>query len=246
MTDDENRPPLVLLHGLTFDRRQWDPARRELAVLDPARQILTPDLPGHGESPRRASYTMAEVAEAVHDQVTAAGFAQPVVVGHSVGAVVATTYAARYPVRGVVNLDQILLPGPFGAVVRQAEPALRGPDWRRVWDGLVAGMGIEALPAEAREIVTTATEPRPDLLLGYWGEILSETDEDIADERYRALRAIGERNIPYRWVTSSEPPPRYLAWLRDALPEVVVTVLPGGHFPHLAEPATIARLLAVS
>ncbi|MEU8327410.1 alpha/beta hydrolase [Micromonospora sp. NPDC048839] len=243
MTDDD-RAPLVLLHGLTFDRRQWDPVRRELAVIDPARQVLALDLPGHGDAPRRQSYGMAEVADVVHEQVTEAGLAQPIVVGHSVGAVVATTYAARHPVRGVVNLDQILLPGPFGVAVRQAEPALRGPDWRRVWDSMLAGMGIEALPAEAREIVTTATDPRPDLLLGYWGEILSGSDEGISTERQRALRSIGERRVPYRWVTSSEPPLRYLTWLTDALPEVAVTVLPGSHFPHLAEPATIARLLA--
>ncbi|MBM0275663.1 alpha/beta fold hydrolase [Micromonospora tarensis] len=243
MTDNETRPPLVLLHGLTYDRRQWDPVRRELAVIDPARQVLALDLPGHGDSPRRESYRMTEVAEVVHDQVTEAGLAEPVVVGHSVGGVVATAYAARYPVRGVVNLDQILLPGPFGVAVRQAEPTLRGPDWRRVWDGMLAGMGIDSLPAEAREIVTTATDPRPDLLLGYWGEIISGSDEGIAAERTRDLRSIAEREIPYRWVTSSEPPPRYLAWLTGALPEIMVTVLPGSHFPHLAEPATVARLL---
>ncbi|MEU7949237.1 alpha/beta hydrolase [Micromonospora taraxaci] len=244
MNDDDDRPPLVLLHGLTYDKRQWGPVRRELAAIDPDRQVLTLDLPGHGDSPRRASYRMVEVAEVVHARVTEAGLATPIVVGHSVGAVVATTYAARYPVRGVVNLDQILLPGPFGVAVRQAEPTLRGPEWRRVWDAQLAGMGIESLPTEAREIVTTATDPRPDLLLGYWGEILHGSDEGIAAERFRDLRSIAERKIPYRWVTSSEPPARYLAWLTEALPEVDVTVLPGSHFPHLAEPATIARLLA--
>ncbi|MGW5580447.1 alpha/beta fold hydrolase [Micromonospora chokoriensis] len=240
----DNRPPLALLHGLTYDKRQWGPVLRELTEIDPGRQVLALDLPGHGDSPRRASYRMAEVAEVVHAQVTEAGLATPVVVGHSVGAVVATTYAARYPVRGVVNLDQILLPGPFGVAVRQAEPTLRGPEWRQVWDRMLAGMGIESLPAEAREIVTTATDPRSDLLLGYWGEVLHGSDESIAAERSRDLRSIGERKIPYRWVTSSEPPARYLAWLTEALPEIEVTVLPGSHFPHLAEPVTIARLLA--
>ncbi|MEH1168681.1 alpha/beta fold hydrolase [Micromonospora sp. CPCC 205539] len=244
MNDDASRPPLVLLHGLTFDRRQWDPVRRELEVIDPGRVVLALDLPGHGSAPRRDSYGMAEVAEVLHGQVTEAGLVDPIVVGHSVGAVVATTYAARYPVRGVVNLDQILLPGPFGAAVRQAEPTLRGPDWRRVWDGMLAGMGIDSLPASAREIVTTATDPRPDLLLGYWDEILHGTDEGIAAERGRVLRSIGDRAVPYRWVTSSEPPPRYLAWLTDVLPEIVVTVLPGSHFPHLADPTTVARMLA--
>ncbi|MEK8104879.1 hypothetical protein NKG94_06085 [Micromonospora sp. M12] len=44
-------------------------------------------------------------------------------------------------------------------------------------------------------------------------------------------------------MTASEPPGRYLTWLTDNLPDITVTVLPGSHFPHLAEPATIARLL---
>ncbi|MEV0215472.1 alpha/beta fold hydrolase [Micromonospora sp. ALFpr18c] len=68
----------MLLHGLTFDRGQWDPVRRELAVIDPARQVLALDLPGHGDSQRRSSYAMAEVVEAVHDQVTEVGVADPV------------------------------------------------------------------------------------------------------------------------------------------------------------------------
>ncbi|MFY1615942.1 alpha/beta fold hydrolase [Micromonospora sp. WMMD736] len=243
MNDDSNRPPLVLIHGLTYDRRQWGPVRRELATIDPDRKVLALDLPGHGDSPRRDSYRMSEVAEVVHAQVTEAGLAAPVVVGHSVGAVVATTYAARYPVRGVVNLDQILLPGGFGVAVRQAEPTLSGPQWRQVWDAMLAGMGIESLPAEARAIVTTATDPRPDLLLGYWDEVLHSSDADIAAGRSADLRTIAERGVPYRWVTSFEPPARYLAWLTEALPEAEVTVLPGSHFPHLAEPATVARLL---
>ncbi|SCF09469.1 hypothetical protein [Micromonospora chokoriensis] len=88
-------------------------------------------------------------------------------------------------------------------------------------------------------------DDRPPLVLlhGYWGEILHGSDEAIAAQRSRDLLSIGERNIAYRWVTSSEPPARYLAWLTEALPEIEVTVLPGSHFPHLAEPATIARLL---
>ncbi|MGC4768921.1 alpha/beta fold hydrolase [Micromonospora sp. DT44] len=243
MNDGDNRPPLVLIHGLTYDRRQWDPVRRELAAIDPDRRILALDLPGHGDAPRRDSYRMSEVADVVHTRVAEAGLGTPIVVGHSVGAVVATTYAARHPVWGVVNLDQILLPGPFGAAVREAEPTLRGPQWRQVWDRMLAGMGIESLPTEARAIVTTATDPRPDLLLGYWGEILHSADEGIGAARSDDLRSIAERGVPYRWVTSSEPPARYLAWLTGVLPEVEVTVLPGSHFPHLAEPATIARLL---
>ncbi len=56
--EPDRRPPLVLLHGLTFDRTSWHPARAELATLDPGKQVLALDLPGHGESPAWASYDM--------------------------------------------------------------------------------------------------------------------------------------------------------------------------------------------
>ena len=44
------RPPLVLLHGLTFDRLRR-PSPAELRRIDPGRRVLALDLPGHGTSP---------------------------------------------------------------------------------------------------------------------------------------------------------------------------------------------------
>jgi pimeloyl-ACP methyl ester carboxylesterase len=34
----DDRPPLVLLHGLTFDRRMWRSALAELEAIDPGRR----------------------------------------------------------------------------------------------------------------------------------------------------------------------------------------------------------------
>ncbi|GAA2486724.1 alpha/beta fold hydrolase [Winogradskya humida] len=231
---------LLLIHGLTYDHRAWGPLREH---LDPGRRVLAVDLPGHGSSPRRDAYPLAGIIDAVHEQVTAAGLAEPVVVGHSVGAIIAGAYAARYPAAAVVNLDQMLLPGPFFAVVRAAEPQLRGPRWREFWERMLAGMGIESLPDDARKLVETATDPRQDLLLGYWDEILRETDEQIRENRLRELRAIADKGLPYHWVNASEPPTAYLQWLRSVLPQAEVTVVPGGHFPHLADPAAVAAVL---
>src|SRR5438445_13357576 len=50
--------PLVLVHGLTYDRSTWGPALTELGRIDPARRVIALDLPGHGESPRRDSYRL--------------------------------------------------------------------------------------------------------------------------------------------------------------------------------------------
>ncbi|WP_433556137.1 alpha/beta fold hydrolase [Pseudonocardia xinjiangensis] len=240
----DDRPPLVLLHGLAFDRRQWQPMLRHLAAIDPHRRVIVLDLPGHGESARLETYDLDSVVHAIHATVTGAGLSDPVVVGHSIGGLLATLYAVIYPAHGVVNLDQPLLPGPFGTLVREAEPVLRGPSYLDVWRRLLDGMRIDLLPADAQELVRAAPMPTADLLLGYWNEILANPDEDILTDRTRDLTVLDAAGVAYRYVASAEPPPAYRRWLTSALPRVAITVLPGGgHFPHLAHPAEVARLL---
>lgn len=242
-TMDERRP-LVLLHGLTYDRGQWQPLLAELATADPGRRVLTLDLPGHGESPRREVYRLAEVADVIHAAVVAAGLDTPVVVGHSIGAVIATGYAARHPVRAVVNIDQPLLAGPFGAVVRAAVPTLESPQWRTVWDKLLVGLRPEGLPEDVRGLALEGSHPRADLLLGYWDEIIHGTDEAIRAARTQELSTIDRIGAGYHFIPADNPPAPYLSWLRSLLPRLEVTVLPGSHFPHLGHPHELAKILS--
>jgi len=242
---DDERPPLVLLHGLTYDRRQWGPLVDELQLIDDGRRVLALDLPGHGDSPPAASYSADDVAGAIHEAVVEARIDEPIVVGHSLGGALATTYAGRYPARGVVNLDQPLLVGGFGDFLRAAESKLRGPDYEEVWDSLLPGLRIELLPPEAQHLVRTATTPRQDLLLGYWNDIIVTPAEEFQDRRMRDLDAIRANGTAYHYVSGDEPNPYYSHWLETALPAVTITVLPGsGHFPHLAHPAEVAKILA--
>ena len=70
--DPGQHAPLILLHGLTFDRTMWRPALAELRKIDPGRRVLTVDLPGHGSSPAWPSYDLDSVAEGVHRAAAAA------------------------------------------------------------------------------------------------------------------------------------------------------------------------------
>jgi pimeloyl-ACP methyl ester carboxylesterase len=238
------RPPLVLVHGLTFDRRQWAPLVGEIQAIDPGRQVLTLDLPAHGESGPQRDYHVDTVADALHAAVTAAGLTAPVLVGHSIGGIFVTGYAGRYPARGVLNLDQPLLPGRFGPLIREAEPTLHGPGWRGFWDLLVDGMGIPALPEHTRALVEQTARPSAELLLGYWDEIMHTSEETITEQRRADLTAIAAQGIEYHWLSSYEPDPAYASWLTEVSPGVVIHLLPGGHFPHLEYPADLAKLLA--
>src|SRR5260370_36482971 len=81
--------PLVLLHGLTFDRTMWRPALAELAELDPGRQALTLALPGPGGAPAWPSYDLESVARAVYRGAREAGRPPPGLGGRPSTALVA-------------------------------------------------------------------------------------------------------------------------------------------------------------
>src|SRR5260370_22218295 len=97
-------PVLLLLHGLGATGDVWGSWRPLLARRWPGRW-LAPDLPGHGASPRLATYTFDALAAAV------AGIIQPsarvVVLGHSLGGVVGLVLASSrfpVPVQAVIGL----------------------------------------------------------------------------------------------------------------------------------------------
>ncbi|CAG6397168.1 alpha/beta hydrolase [Streptomyces cocklensis] len=243
--EPDGRPPFVLLHGLGGDRSQWGPLLRALEVCDPGRSVLAVDLPGHGQSPLLGRQGLDDVAAVVHQAVGEAGLAAPVVVGHSLGGAIATAYAAVYPVLGAVNIDQPLWVAGFAAMLRDNEQLLRGPGYGTLWNRLAGGMGIDELPPDVRGLAGQSTVPAQELLLGYWDELLSTPAPELQERHAERLARIAADGTAYHYVAGAEPDPEYRRWLCAALPEAIVTVLPkGGHFPHLAHPERLARLLA--
>jgi pimeloyl-ACP methyl ester carboxylesterase len=145
----------------------------------------------------------------------------------------------------VVNVAQPLLVRGFQELLRRAEPKLRGPAYREVWDEMLSGMRIDLLPPAAQELIRTATTPRQDLLLGYWAELLATPPEELIERRFGEMDTIRSSGITYHHVSGDELDRAYRRWLESALAEVTITVLPdSGHFPHLVHPAEFAKILA--
>jgi pimeloyl-ACP methyl ester carboxylesterase len=148
----DDRAPLVLLHGLTFDRSLWRPSLAELSRIDPGRRVLALDLPGHGASPGWPSYDVQSLADGIHRAVEEAGFQSPVVVGHSIAAIVATSYAAKHPTRGIINVDQPLQVAPFAVLVQSLADKLRGPAFPAVTLEAVRSAGVPYLIVAGAEL----------------------------------------------------------------------------------------------
>ncbi len=239
---DQQRPPLVLLHGLTFDHRMFLPALAVLRARDPGRQVLVLDLPGHGGSPMLAACDPEDVATALASAVEYAGLDQPVIVGHSMSAIVATIYAASYPTSGVVNVDCVIDTSMI-EMLQANRDAMRGPGFPHVWQGLHASMQIDLLPEDAQRLLNEQL-PRQDVVLGYWRQAL-DTPLPVMEARIAEVSSlIRARRVPYAIVAGHEYDAAYTRWLHELLPQATVTVIPhSGHFPHLADPAWFADLL---
>ena len=245
--DPDDRAPLILLHGLTFDRAMWRPALAELATIDPGRRVLAVDLPGHGRSPAWPSYDAEGVAEAVHRAALAAKLPAPVLVGHSVAAMIATVYAARYPARGVVNVDQWLQIEPIARLVQSQAGQIRGPGFPAIWEMFEASMHMELLPSAAQELLRSARYLGQDLITGYWRELLERPVAELASDVAAMLAGLRAAKVPYLFIAGHDVEPEYQDWLNHALPRARVTVWPGsGHFPHLAHPRRFAECLTAT
>jgi pimeloyl-ACP methyl ester carboxylesterase len=245
MGTSDDRPPLVLLHGLTFDRRMWQPAVAALRQRDPGRVVLALDLPGHGGSPMQDRCDLDDVAAAIASAVEDAGLDAPVVVGHSISGVIATRYAVAHPTRGVVNVDAAL----DTAVIRMLQAnrdALVGPGFAAVWRGLLASMHVELLADSARQLLNTDV-PRQDIFLAYQRQALVLSEAELQEWIAQTLGTLRQRSVPYAIIAGHDYDDAYTAWLHDTLPQATVTVFPNsGHFPHLADPERFATCLAAT
>jgi pimeloyl-ACP methyl ester carboxylesterase len=104
-------PALVLIHGLGHRRQGWN------AVLDrltPHREVITLDLPGHGESSAlrlSGDNPVAEVAEQIAELFGELGLSKPHVAGNSLGGVLALALGATGNAASVTALSPAGFPG---------------------------------------------------------------------------------------------------------------------------------------
>jgi pimeloyl-ACP methyl ester carboxylesterase len=110
--------PVVLLHGLLFDRTMWWPLAAELAA--PGRgntcSVVAVDLPGHGDSAARADHSLDHLAHDLAMLIHRLDLHRaPVLIGHAESARLARTFADKYATHVVFTVGDA-----------DAEPPRRG------------------------------------------------------------------------------------------------------------------------
>ena len=95
--EGEPTATVLLLHGKNFSGAYWERTARDLVAQ--GYRVVVPDQIGFGKSskPTDYQYSFAEMASQTHDLLAELGIERALVVGHSMGGMLATRFSLMFP-----------------------------------------------------------------------------------------------------------------------------------------------------
>lgn len=230
--------PLVFVHGLGSDHTRWTPIT-DLLVDD--FRCVAVDLPGHGASPDEGCDALSATT-ALHDLVATLDLGSPVIVGHSLGSMVALLYGVLYPPRSVVAVDPVHLHTPhLTARLMPLRDRLLGDDFDTAFAEFESGLRTDLVPEPQRSTLVAGFHPRPEVVRSYWRVVLDPDAAAAGQDRLSA--ALAALAVPALVCLADAPTPEDAAILDD-MPTATVEVFEGmGHWLHLVDPPRFAQRL---
>ena len=233
-------PPILLLPGLTFGRRTWDPIVDRLATDF---RCIPVDLPGQGTSPGPPC-TLAELTTTIHDLVRAMAPERPFLVGHSMSAIAALFYAEAFPVAGLVAVEGRIDAAGFVRMVQSLEDGLRGDGFAGAFEPILRSMGIEELPEPQRTDVQANQLVAQDVVVGYWDQLFRATPDEFQLRMDEALQAVAAQTPVLAVFGRTIEDAERSRW-GELAPHAEIEEWPGrGHLVHLATPGRFATRVA--
>lgn len=240
----EGAPAIVFVHGVACNRRFWD---RQVEHFARAHRVLAIDLRGHGASDAPAqAYTIGALAQDVGWMCAQLEITRPVVVGHSLGGLVALELAGGRPggfaaaspggLAAAVLVDSVLLlSGDRTAVVHELVTALRGPDAQRALrDYFATFFGPDDDPRLIAWILDQAARVPPHVTSSIWEQSLRSWND--ADAMARCA-------VPLLYLDAGTPNAD-LARAVQLRPQLAVgRTIGSGHFSPLQVSAQVNAML---
>lgn len=230
-------PTVVLVHGLGSDVQHWMPVARDLAR---DHRVALVELPGHGISPMMLPFSLEQATlaldRAIEEQTT-----EPIVlVGHSVGGLVAVAEALHSPgrVQALVLVETALKP--------QMTPAERdtllvqlGRDWEGTLHAVYTSFGRDSLQGE--RLWADASKVERDWMRAWIPVALSADLSERAETLPMRVHAV---LAPHSWEPGESQANVAKALGYSRITQLSLQRIQGsGHFIMLDQPAALANAI---
>jgi pimeloyl-ACP methyl ester carboxylesterase len=232
-------PPMVLLHGIGMDWRVWQAISRRLF---PHFHLYLVDLRGHGQSSKpEHGYTLAHYAADIEDLLDRLRLSRAVLVGSSLGGMVAAS--VEVPV-DMVGYRVLVDPPMTGGSIRDREMYETILELKREPVPALADFLGASNPGAGRFLLETMSQ--------MWHEAADGVIEDmLADpDRYFAIGPALRANESQTLLMQADPTMGAVLtaeWARQALQLLphgsLVTVLGAGHAIHAYKPAEFVQII---
>ena len=235
--------PIVWLHGISEDRWSWQTVTEQLAA---ELRCIRIDFRGHGESSHGGPYDAVRLVSDLAAVIEATCTQPPVVVGHSLGGIVATIGAATGLTGPVVSIDQPLRLRPFSQLVQSLAPRLRDPVTYA--DALMEekiGLGMDRVPDPVSgELERKTRASDQEVVLDIWKPMLDGDSDEISAADTALEQLLREINVPYLALHGQPVEGDYAQWLQTANRRATFEYWEGSdHWLHLVDPDRFVRRL---
>ncbi len=231
-------PTIVLVHGLGSRATHWLPVARLLARNF---RVVLVELPGHGSSDMPEPFSLERAAQSLEQALARVSDGPVVLVGHSVGGLVAAAAAIDAPqrVRSLVLVETMLKPQ---VTPDERDMILGGldTDYLRVLHTAFMAFGRDS--AQGLELYREAATEDP-ANMKRW--IRLAVTADLSPQAVALSMPVLAVMAPHTWPDSETWPATAAATGYSEIRDVQgVRIADCGHFVMLDQPAELARRIA--